>query len=278
MDNSEVLIFGVGQITALLVKNLISNGHRVICVSDNYFGQINNLSDDNLKVLTYKDILQSKYNVGAVIFSWNDKYKFAHNDNAIAKWLESNMFASRRSFFLSSASVYEDSKTAHSELCTNLENNVKLSLEKSLSEIFLKKQTVHTNLRISNVYGVEIDYGFIGSLFNSIQYENTVGIHPNLNTTRDYIHVDDVIYAIESLIKIDTRKGCINISTGIGTTISQVLDIFANKGYKFENRKEIVLNSKSKIVSILDCTTLSNLIPWAPSTLATTIDKLIPSN
>ena len=87
-----------------------------------------------------------------------------------------------------------------------------------------------------------------------------------------------MIYAIESLIKIDTREGCINISTGIGTTISQVLDIFAKKGYKFENREEIVLNSKNKIVSILDCTTLSNLIPWSPSTLAITIDKLIPNN
>ena len=85
------------------------------------------------------------------------------------------------------------------------------------------------------------------------------------------------ISAIEKLINIDTGKVCINISTGTGTTISQVLDIFANKGYKFENRKEITLTSKSKLISILDCSALANLIPWAPSTLATTIDKLIPT-
>ena len=167
--------------------------------------------------------------------------------------------------------------TAHLEISTKIENNEKLLLEKSLSEIFLKKKTVHTNLRISNVYGADIDYGFIGSLFYSIQYGNTVEIHPNLNTTRDYIHIDDVIYAIETLIKIDTGKVCINISTGIGTTISQILDIFANKGYKFENRKEITLTSKSKSISILDCSELANLISWAPSTLATTIDRLIPN-
>ena len=277
MANSEVLIFGVGQITVSLIKSLIFNGHKVVCVTDNYFGQIDNLSDDNLEVLTYNDILQNKYNIDAVIFSWNDHYKLARNDNAIAKWLQSNMFESKRSFFLSSASVYGDSMTAHSELCTNIENNEKLLLEKSLSEIFFKKKTVHTNLRISNVYGAGIDYGFIGSLLYSIQYENTVGIHPNLNTTRDYIHIDDVISAIEKLINIDTGKVCINISTGTGTTISQVLDIFANKGYKFENRKEITLTSKSKLISILDCSALANLIPWAPSTLATTIDKLIPT-
>jgi len=275
--NSEVLIFGVGQITVLLIKSLIFSGHKVICVTDNYFGQIDCLSDDNLEVLTYNDILQCKYSVDAAIFSWNDHYKLVRNDNAIAKWLQSSMFESKRSFFLSSASVYEDSMTAHSEFCTNIENNEKSLLEKSLGEIFLKKKTVHTNLRISNVYGADIDYGFIGSLFYSIKYENIVGIHPNLNTTRDYIHIDDVISAIETLIKIDTGKVCINISTGIGTTISQVLDIFANKGYKFENRKEITLTSKSKLISILDCSALANLIPWAPSTLATTIDKLIPT-
>ena len=277
MANSEVLIFGVGQITVSLIRSLILNGHKVICVTDNYFGQIDNLSEDNLEVLTYNDILQSKYDIDAVIFSWNDHYKLARDDNAIAKWLQSNMFESKKSFFLSSASVYKDSMTAHSELSTKIENNEKLLLEKSLSEIFLKKKTGHTNLRISNVYGADIDYGFIASLFYSIQYGNTVEIHPNLNTTRDYIHIDDVIYAIETLIKIDTDKVCINISTGMGTTISQILDIFANKGYKFENRKEITLTSKSKSISILDCSELANLISWAPSTLATTIDRLIPN-
>ncbi|NBO23188.1 NAD-dependent epimerase/dehydratase family protein [bacterium] len=223
-------------------------------------------------------MLQRKYSVDAVIFSWNDNYKLAQNENAIAKWLQSNMFESKKSFFLSSASVYKDSAAAHYELSTNLENNEKLSLEKILSKIFIKKNTIHTNLRISNVYGLGLDYGFIGSLFKSIQSGSTVGIYPNLNTTRDYIHIDDVISAIETLIKIDTGKDCINISTGIGTTISQVLDIFANKGYKFENRKEITLTSKSKLISILDCSTLANLISWSPSTLATTIDKLIPNS
>ena len=198
------------------------------------------------------------------IFAWRDRNVADKFATYLFNWLESSNFETKKSFFMSSASVYEDSTTANDEHCTTLENNGKLLLEKSLSEIFLKKKIMHTNLRISNVYGLGLDYGFIGSLFNSIQ-------------TRDYIHIDDLIYAIEMLIKTDVEKVCINISTGIGTTISQVLDIFANKGYKFENRREILLDSKSKLVSILDCATLSNLIFWAPSTLATTIDKLIPN-
>lgn len=228
--------------------------------------------------LSYKDAINSAITSTITIFAWRDRNVANKFATYLFDWIKSSNFKTEKSFFLSSASVYEDSKTAHYELSTNLENNEKLSLERSLGEIFIKKNTIHTNLRISNVYGLGLDYGFIGSLFKSIQSGSSIGIHPNLNTTRDYIHTDDVIYAIESLIKIDTREECINISTGIGTTISQVLDIFAKKGYKFENREEIVLNSKNKIVSILDCTKLSNLIPWSPSTLAMTIDKLIPNN
>ena len=273
---TDIVVFGYGQLTSRIIEELLKKNYSIICVTDSFRDQ-DLFHSKRIKSISYKDAMNSAITSTITIFAWRDKSiadKFA---TYLFEWLESSNFATKKSFFLSSASVYEDCTMANDELCTNLENNEKLSLEKSLAEVFLKKKIIHTNLRISNVYGLGLDYGFIGSLFKSIQYGNTIEVHPKLNTTRDYIHVQDVVYAIEALIKIDTGKLCINISTGIGTTISQILDIFAQKGYKFENRKEIVLNSKSKIVSILDCTTLSKLIPWAPSTLATTIDKLIPN-
>jgi nucleoside-diphosphate-sugar epimerase len=273
---ADIVVFGYGRLTSSIIEELLKKNYSIICVSDSFRDQ-ELFHSKRIKSISYKDAMNSTITSTITIFAWRDRGiadKFA---TFLFDWLESSNFATKKSFFLSSASVYEDCMVANNELCTNLENNEKLSLEKSLAEVFVKKKIIHTNLRISNVYGLGLDYGFIGSIFKSIQYGNTIGVHPNLNTSRDYIHVQDVVYAIEALIKIDTGKLCINISTGIGTTISQVLDIFAKKGYKLENRKEIVLNSKSKKVSILDCTTLSKLIHWAPSTLATTIDKLIPN-
>jgi nucleoside-diphosphate-sugar epimerase len=274
---ADIVVFGYGKLTSRIIEKLLEKNYSILCVTDSSRGQ-EMFHSKLLKSISYYDAMNSAITSTITIFAWRDinvADKFA---TYLFDWLESSNFQTKKSFFMSSASVYEDSMTANNELCATLENNGKLSLEKSLSEVFLKKKTMHTNLRISNVYGLGLDYGFIGSLFQSIKHGNTIGIHPILNTTRDYLHIDDLIYAIEMLIKTDVNKVCINISTGIGTTISQVLNIFANKGYKFENRREIILDSKSKLVSILDCTTLSNLIFWAPSTLATTIDKLIPNN
>jgi nucleoside-diphosphate-sugar epimerase len=126
------------------------------------------------------------------------------------------------------------------------------------------------------VYGIDVSYGFIGALFNSIKYGSQVSIFQNLSITRDYVYVHDVIYAISALLEVDTDLECINISTGIGTTISQVLEIFASKGYNFENRTKIINNLKAKQVSILDCRNLSKLIDWQPRTLTEVLSELLP--
>ena len=126
------------------------------------------------------------------------------------------------------------------------------------------------------MYGINVRYGFIGALFDSIKHGSEVSIFQNLSITRDYVHVHDVIYAIRMLFEVDTDLECINISTGIGTTISQVLDIFASKGYNFEKRREIAINLLVKQVSILDCTNLSKLIDWQPRSLTEVLSELLP--
>ena len=278
MNNLKTLIFGVGEITNLLIKELILKDKKVLCVTDNSFNQIDNLSHANLEILSYKEILSKKLEVDKVIFSWKDTNRLNNDNQSIRKWLESHMFQANKSFHLSSASVYKDSNAPQDESCTILENNKKLELEYILKEITLKKGLIHTDLRISNVYGIDISYGFIGSLFNSIRYGNEVGILQNLNITRDYIHVSDVIYAIQMLLEINTNVDCLNISTGIGTSISKVLEIFASKGYNFKNRIELSNNLKVKTNSILDCKNLVEVINWQPSSLTQVLNKLLPIN
>ena len=134
---------------------------------------------------------------------------------------------------------------------------------------------MHTDLRISNVYGIDISYGFIGSLFESIKSGSEIQVLQNLNITRDYIHVEDVIFAIKMLLEIDDYPECINISTGIGTTLSQLLDTFSTKGYNFENRVNLPHDVKVRKVSILDCKRLEGLIRWQPNSLNEVLSKLV---
>jgi UDP-glucose 4-epimerase len=188
--------------------------------------------------------------------------------------MESQNFHANKSFHLGSSSVYKDFSAPQNENCKILENNKKLELENFLTEIAAKKESIHINLRISNVYGIDVSYGFIGALFNSIKHGSKVNIFQNLSITRDYVHVHDVIYAIKMLLEVDTNLECINISTGIGTSISKVLEIFASKGYNFEKRTEIANDAKVKQVSILDCKTLSKLIDWKPISVESAINEI----
>jgi nucleoside-diphosphate-sugar epimerase len=276
MNNSNVVIFGAGEISNLLIKELTFRDNRVLCVSNNEFGQINNLSYDNLEIISYEEIQNQKLEVDKAIFAWKDSTRLISNNHAILNWIESRNFHANKSFHLSSSSVYKDSNAPQNENCKVLENNKKLELENLLTQIAFKKESIHINLRISNVYGINVSYGFIGALFDSIRNGSKVSVFQNLSITRDYVHVHDVIYAIRMLLEVDTDLECINISTGIGTTISQVLDIFASKGYGFEKRTEIASNLLVKQVSILDCANLSELINWQPRSLAEVLSELLP--
>ena len=275
MADTTVIVFGLGQITNLLTKSLVASGKKVICVTDNKYDQIKNLPVANLKILTYNQVVNEIIDSNVAIFSWNDVSKLFQENNSILEWIESNKFFAEKSFFLSSASVYKDQFVPHTESSDTFHDNKKTILENILKKITLEKNIKHTNLRISNVYGIDIDYGFIGSLFNSIKSGSEVHIFKDQNLIRDYIHIDDVLRAVENLLEIDYARDCLNISTGIGTTIAQVLDIFSQNGYKFENRA-ILSNALSvKPVSILDCHNLSELINWKPSNLTQVLNKLL---
>lgn len=277
MNNTKIIVFGAGELTNLLIKDLTLSGQNVLCVTENSSGQIDDLSHANLETATYKEILNKKLKVDIAIFSWKDSTRLNQDNRAIRGWLESEMFQASKSFHLSSASVYKYSDKPHSEICDVIDSNIKVVLEKSLRDLSIKKKIFHTDLRISNVYGAGISHGFIGSLFDSIKTGSEILVLENLNITRDYIYVEDVVYAIKTLLEIDDYRACINISTGIGTSLSQLLEEFSQKGCNFEDRLYRSNKVKVREVSILDCSTLASLISWQPQTLSSVLNKLLKS-
>jgi nucleoside-diphosphate-sugar epimerase len=272
----DVVIFGTGKITNSLIKKLILNGKSVLCITNNKFGQIDNSLYRNLNILSYKEILNTRVESEIVVFSWRNKDALYENDNKLLKWFESGMLHTSKSFFFSSASVYKESQFPQSETAQTEKENDKLTLENVIERLISRTSLLHTNLRISNVYGKDMSYGFIGSLFESIRHGNKVKIFKDQNITRDYIHVDNIIGAVEALIEMNVSNKCLNLSTGIGTSIYQILEIFESYGYKFENRLEIPFPFNVKVTSILDCKTLSSIIKWQPNTLPNVINRLLP--
>ena len=266
----DVAIFGFGSITKKIITGLLNNNYKIICVTNNQSYQKEKNSKD-LNFLTYQNAVNHQIISNLSIFTWRKDPNFIVNKDRFYEWLNSDLFLTKRSILLSSASVYKDSPIPLTESQENLEPQVELNdkyvLEIILTDLMKYKNSAHINLRISNVYGANLDYGFIGSLMKSVKSNGTVDIVENQEVVRDYIYVDDVSHAIQELTKIDITKEILNISTGIGTSIGQILEIFSSKGFNFQKMQTMAIRKNFKQSSVLNCDELSRIIHWKPITV-----------
>ena len=278
----DLIVFGFGPITQEIIDYLLQANISIICVTNNRLPKKNLTRYQDIRFLTRDEIVSNKVVTDAAIFSWRDKKPLEENSSEIEKWLRSSEFVCRRSLLMSSASVYADSKLAQNESIKNLssevEGNAKFILETKLSELMESKSIPHLNLRISNAYGSKLRYGLIGELLHSIHTQTPPKIFNMRKILRDYISINDIVFGINSLLRIGFEKSNVNMSTGVGTSIDEVLEIFAQKGYHFENRFNIALPPEMVNSSILDCAFLSSIIDWAPRNLNTGMAEIFNSH
>lgn len=267
--------------TNLIIEDFLKKGNKIICVTDKSLAVLNK-KNENLKFINYKDLNKMSIDVKSTVFAWKDISKLEKSNINMKDWLESRNFSTKKSFFLSSASVYKNSEQIHKELAKNLEGNLeqntKYLLEVFLTSIMHDKDINHLNLRISNVYGSKLDYGLVNSLLNSIREKTEIRIFSNREIVRDYINISDVIYAIQSLIESDDNDGDLNISTGIGTSIREIFEIFERCGSPVNNFISIKEPREIKLNSVLDCSSLSKLIYWNPLKLQDGVLKCLSTS
>lgn len=273
---ADTIFFGYGKFTHKIILDLLNKNQKILCVTNTHDTKISE-NIRGLNFITYQNAINYKIISNTSIFAWRVVPHFIENKEHLFEWLRSDSFQTGRSYLLSSASVYKDSPYPLTESSENLdaqvEKNDKYILEMILTDFMRSKKLLHTNLRISNVYGTNLQYGFISSLIKSLESNSTINLVTDFEIVRDYIFVEDVSRAIGELMKIDTTKDILNISTGIGTTTSQILEIFTDKGFSFENIQTITAEKSFKKSSILNCDELSHLIHWKPVTV---YDALYP--
>ena len=187
------------------------------------------------------------------------------------------MLKVNKSIFLSSASVYANSQKKQTEKYNK--DNIdypadKFVLEECLIQLMEIKSAVHLNLRISNVYGNSLNYGFISSLSKAYKNDEVSSIFKDRKITRDYIFAADVIYAIENLFYLDLPQQNLNISTGIGTSIEEIIEIYLEVGGDSNFLREIPTPLHVKKNSVLDCNALRGYIHWEPLNIKDGLKKL----
>ena len=108
--------------------------------------------------------------------------------------------------------------------------NIKLCIENTMISFKYQNNMDIAIARIANPYGPGQDsqkgVGFIDAVIKNALSGNAVDVYGDGLVVRDYIYIDDVCKAIASLIdhKIEGLP-IVNISTGVGVTINEILDI-----------------------------------------------------
>jgi hypothetical protein len=160
--NYDIAIFGFGEITNRIIDGIVGEGLSLICVTN--FAPLGSGRHTANQVSFYsrEEILNVNLSCEVSLVTWRNSEILSEHSGGFYKWFSSDTFKSKKNFFLSSASVYKDEVVLQNESSPTLYNNKKIILENYLKKIALKKNMPHINLRISNVYGIDIDYGFIG--------------------------------------------------------------------------------------------------------------------
>ena len=134
--------------------------------------------------------------------------------------------------------------------------------------ILFKHRTEKLNyliLRPSNVYGeyqkFESKQGFISVAIHKLYNNETLEIWGDGSVTRDYIHAQDLVTIIIKLINSNVNNEILNISSGIGYTlndvlnkISEILNITPNIIYKPQRNIDscYVVLSNDELLKFID--------------------------
>ena len=141
-------------------------------------------------------------------------------------------------FFSSGGTVYSGSSHARSEEAQLAPISpygiFKLTTEFSLSALCQNSNSHYTNLRVSNPYGprssLSRSQGIINHLFDSAINQSPFTLWSPLETTRDYLELDDLSLVVQHILHNPTTyyDQTLNVGTGVGTSISDLIQIITS--------------------------------------------------
>jgi|AP95_1055475.scaffolds.fasta_scaffold08256_3 UDP-glucose 4-epimerase len=104
-----------------------------------------------------------------------------------------------------------------------------------------------TVLRFSNIYGPKKKSGIITKCFQALKQQKSVIISHNGNQTRDFLHVEDAVEAILSVLKKQPSGFEIfNISSGTGIKVNQIINLIEKHTKKIIPKKFVIEESDIK--------------------------------
>jgi UDP-glucose 4-epimerase len=144
----------------------------------------------------------------------------------------------------------------------------KLAIEKYLL-MYQKLHDIKVNiLRVTNPYGerqrVETAQGAIGVFINKSLLNQPIEIWGDGRVTRDYIYVSDVAEAFACAINYEGSQSVFNISSGIGTSLNELITILERAQGREIDRNYLPGRSFDVPVSVLNNSLAVQELGWQP--------------
>ncbi|WP_428026064.1 NAD-dependent epimerase/dehydratase family protein [Arcobacter sp.] len=158
--------------------------------------------------------------------------------------------------YTSSSSVYGNNILCNEQdelQPLNLQASLKVSNEKMIENYCLNNNIDYTIARIFNMYGGNDQFSIISKIIKAYKLEEELTIVNNGNAVRDFIHIDDVVAIYLKLLKVK-KVPYINIGTGEGSSVKNILDFLKNSNVNIKTKK--VFKNELKI-STADTSLLS---------------------
>jgi len=258
VQKNILLIGGAGFIGSNLVRKLLEEGYNVVvfeqinCSIQRLSKSINNLNIEygTLSNMTeFENVLQ-KYKIDT-IFHLASSIIPSSDQNAFVSEIENILIPTvkllslisklgiKLYYFSSGGTVYGNRLNNNEPIKESEDTNPicyygvsKLFIEKM---IFLENNLSKLNyviLRPSNLYGpgqnVIGNQGLIAIILGKILNGEEVIIWGDGENIRDYIYIDDLISCICKLLRSDVNNEIINIGTGFGHSINDIIKIIKN--------------------------------------------------
>lgn len=115
---------------------------------------------------------------------------------------------------------------------------LKICIENIIRTFNIQNGTNFLIARVANPFGPGQDYkkgvGFVDAAIKKAINNEQIEIWGDGETVRDYIYITDVCKMIYSLASYDGDKTTFNISSGVGISQNQILEILKSLGYNID--------------------------------------------
>ena len=281
---------GIGFIGSHLVKHLISEGHTVLVIDNQFRGRLSNLGEIQdevnfvkLDILDYDKLKKSIQNVDgifhqAALTSVPESYEKENEYKKVNVTGTENIFKIAKEFqikvvYASSSSVYGDIENipiteSFNRNPINPYGLTKLE-DEFLAEKYAKSGVEIIGLRYFNVYGIgqTLDYaGVITKFLDKITVNESPIIFGDGSQIRDFIFVKDVARANLSAMISDVKHGFFNIGTGKSISINDLAHLMIKISGKSIQPKYEDLPLGDIKLSIADISNSIKLLNWKPNT------------